>query len=311
MKRNVALLLIVFILLCIVGCGPSDAKPSPTEEDGRLIGVSYFLYTNQHFIDFESGVLPALRDGDRYIKYDAQNDINKQIDQIEDMLAMGIDALLVAPADVDGIKAALESCKKANVPVFVFDTKVTDDDLVVSQIVSDNYMAGKLGAELIVKKLGDKEDVNIVIIEASFNNACNERSAGFTDVIEAQPNFTIIDRRDAMGTIDTAIPIMEDYLQSYGKIDALFGTNDAVAIGGSSVLKSANRLEGVVIVSVDGSEDGKDMIRAGEMTGTAAQFPVEMGKTAMGIAYDYLDGKEVEHLVYIPVELITIENVDG
>ena len=53
------------------------------------------------------------------------------------------------------------------------------------------------------------------------------------------------------------------------------------------------------------------MIRAGEMTGTAAQFPVEMGKTALGIAYDYLDGKEVEHLVYIPVELITIENVDG
>lgn len=334
MKKLALCLVVLMILTCMVGCGTTqkdtgskDTTPSVSDsvqstdqstaatsnaepsQKKLVIGASFFYYTNPHFLDIEKGFKQVLKQGDEYIYYDAQNDLPKQINQIEDMIARKVDAILLAPCDWKGIKPALESCKKAGIPVFVFDAPVYDEDLVASQIASDNYMAGQLCGKAIAEKLKDKKDVKMVLIEASFNKPCNDRARGLTEEIAKYSNIKIVDRRDAMGTIETAIPIMEDYLQKYPKIDAVFGTNDLVAIGAASVLESAGKLKDVVICSVDGSSEGRKMVREGKLYGTSAQFPLQIGVKTMETVYKYFAGEKVDAQVKVPVEFIDASNV--
>ena len=91
--------------------------------------------------------------GDELIVIDAQNDAQKQISMVEDLLTQGIDLLFLCPIDSASIKSSLEQCSKAGVPVVNFDTDVYDVDLVNTIIVSDNYYAGELVAEDMMKKL--------------------------------------------------------------------------------------------------------------------------------------------------------------
>ena len=69
-------------------------------------------------------------------------------------------------------------------------------------------------------------------------------------------------------------------------------------------------MEETKVVAIDGSDEGKDFIRAGEMVASAAQDPEQIGTTCIETAYKLLAGEEVEENVVVPMSIITAENVD-
>ena len=134
---------------------------------------------------------------------------------------------------------------------------------------------------------------------------------GFEEELKNYPEMEIIQTRDVeKARSDYSQPVMVDFLNANPQIDGVFTINDPTARGAIAALKEAGRLEETKVVAIDGSDEGKDFIRAGEMVASAAQDPEQIGTTCIETAYKLLAGEEVEENVVVPMSIITAENVD-
>lgn len=290
----------------------ASAEAAPAESGGEDVRIAVsFMSLNNPFWIAENDVLKAEieKRGGTLVTYDAQLNLETQISQIEDAVASGVDAVVVSPNDWKGIRPALEACKAKNVPVVVIDTKVFDADLVATQVVSDNVLGGKLCAEALVKELGGKG--NVAIIDLSTNMAVQDRMEGFMGVLEQNPDIKIVAQQDGDGSVEAALPIMENMLQANEKIDGVFGTNDPAAIGAIAALDSANKLNDTFVVGIDGAKDACELIKDGKLLGTAAQYPSMLAAEVVNQVYKILAGEKPDKdIIYVEEKWIDKSNVE-
>ena len=231
---------------------------------------------------------------------------NTQNEQIKDMINEGIDVLFLQPVDRNKVRPALELCKKKHIPVFVIDSEVSDTEAVVSTIVSDNYDAGVQCAKDMMKK---KTSANIIIVNQKALNSINERVKGFRDTIKGHPQYKIVEEKESAAEFEIAMKVMEKIIYEKKNYDVVMGGNDPIALGCIAAMQMTDKTDQVMVYGVDGSPDGKAMIKAGFLEGTAAQSPIKIGEKAVQTAYSYLAGETVKKHVTIPVELITADNL--
>jgi ribose transport system substrate-binding protein len=303
MKRN--LMVLAGVLLCGVLAFAGGNKDSGAGTGHYKFGFSATTGNNPFFHSIEAAVRAEVeRRGDSLVVVDAQNDAQKQLSLVEDLIAQKIDVLLLCPVNSAGIKSALQACQRAGIPVVNFDTDVIDTDLVSSIIVSDNYNAGVLVARDMMSKLSRGSKVSLLTSPAA--EACVKRVNGFKDT--AAGYFTIVSELDGKGDTAISLPIAEDVLQSNPDLGAFYAINDPSALGCVQALRSQRR-SGVLVYAVDGQPIGKKAIQEGTLEGTAAQSPINIGKKSIEIAYKLLDKQPVEKNIDVPVFMITKTNV--
>jgi ribose transport system substrate-binding protein len=276
--------------------------------DKKKFGATYMTLNNPFFIALNDGIKAVVeKNGDKLITLDPALDQAKQIAQIEDLIAQKVDAIFLNPVDWKGVRPALESAKKAGIPVINVDAPVFDTDLVATVIASDNYKAGVLVAQDVMKRL---KSANVVLLEHPTAKSAIDRTQSFVDTVKSNPAYKIVARQSSNGQLEQAMPVMENIIQANPKIDVVMGLNDPTAMGALAALRSANRENGVLIYGVDGAPDAKKMIKEGKMTATAAQSPKGIGKIAAESAYKIFSKQKVERLILVPVFLIDKTNVD-
>lgn len=271
-----------------------------------VIGVSIADQSNVFYIDILDGMKAAMKSGDELVVMDAGFDPAKQITDIEDMIQQGVDAMLIDPVDSKGIQASLEACKAANIPVIAYNSPVSDASMVASTVASDNFMAGQLIGEELAKALNFKGDIAMLTYNVA--QVCADRANGFLDALKQYPDMKVVDSQEIQPGVDTALPVMENILQSYPSLTGVFALNDPSAIGCAAAVESAGLLDKIKIVGVDGSDDGKKAITEGKMLASAAQHPVDIGKISIETAYSIISGSTVEANIKVPVELINKDN---
>ena len=295
------------LLAGITGCG-RKTEVAPSQTTGRLFGVSFQTLNNPFFVDLNEGLKRVVEaHGDRLVTLDAQFNSLKQKNDISDLLQQQPAAFFINPVNWEGIKGSLIEAQRRNVPIIVVDAPVSDPDLVLCQVASDNVEAGRLACEALAKA---NPKARVVILGYSVNKACIDRVAGFRSEAAKHPELVILDTQDVKGTTEAARPVMRDMLGRFPELDAAFPINDPGALGCISAIESAGKFGQVKVVTVDGSREGATAIRAGKLHSTSAQFPKEIGRVAAEKAYDHIDGKAVEKEIKIPVKLITKENAD-
>jgi ribose transport system substrate-binding protein len=262
---------------------------------------------NPFFIALNDGI-KAVTDkaGDKLITLDPALDQAKQIAEIEDLIAQKVDAIFLNPVDWKGVRPALEAAKAAGIPVINVDAPVFDTGLVATVVASDNYKAGVLVAQDVMKRL---KYANVVLLEHPTAKSAIDRTQSFVDTIKGHDSYKIVARQSSMGQLEQAMPVMENIIQAQPRIDVVMGLNDPTAMGALAALRSANRENGVLIYGVDGAPDAKKMIQEGKMTATAAQSPKGIGKIAAESAYKILGHQQVPALQLVPVFLIDKTNV--
>ena len=276
--------------------------------DKKKFGATYMTLNNPFFIALNDGIKAVVeKNGDKLITLDPALDQAKQIAQIEDLIAQKVDAIFLNPVDWKGVRPALESAKKAGIPVINVDAPVFDTDLVATVVASDNYKAGVLVAQDVMKRL---KSANVVLLEHPTAKSAIDRTQSFVDTTKNNPAYKIVARQSSNGQLEQAMPVMENIIQANPKIDVVMGLNDPTAMGALAALRSANRENGVLIYGVDGAPDAKKMIKEGKMTATAAQSPKGIGTIAAESAYKILNKQKVERLILVPVFLIDKTNVD-
>lgn len=299
MKKVVALLLAVMFILGMTNVSLAE---------GKKFGATYMTMNNPFFGAMNDAIKGAVEaNGDILITLDPALDQVRQISQIEDLIAQGVDAIFLNPVDWQGVTPALIACKEAGIPIINVDAPVYDEEYVACIVASDNVSAGQLCGEDMLKRINGGK---VVILEHPTAKSAVDRILKFDELIADNPSFVVVARQSSEGQLEIAMPVMENIIQANPDISAVMCLNDPTALGAIAALRAANALEGVLIYGVDGSPDAKKMIKDGLMTGTAAQSPINIGITAVEMAYKLLSGEEIEKNVLVPIQLITADNVD-
>ena len=277
--------------------------------EGLKIGYTCMDGTNPFFVTIENRVREMVEEqGDELISVDPANDVTLQITQVEDLIVQGIDAMLMNPAEAEGILPALDALKAEDIPIYGFDTEVADMSYLVSYAGSDNYNAGKVCGEDLVAKCPDGG--KIIVLDSPTMNSVVDRTNGFLDAIDGH-GFEIVAQQDAKGNLEVAMGIAEDLLQANGDVVAIFGGNDPTALGALAAANAAG-ITDCKIYGVDGSPDIKAELASGDslIEGTGAQSPVTIAETIVDVMYKSLAGEEVEDRYPVETFLITADNVE-
>ncbi len=327
MKKFLSIISLSLVLLLLVSCGGGETEKKETSKADNMekettkqeakgeekkplkIGFTTMDNSNPFFVTIEAKCKEMVEaHGDTLISVDPANDVSLQINQIEDLIAQDIDAILLNPAEAEGILPALDQLKEAGIPIINFDTEVADLSYVASYVGSDNYNAGKVCGEDLVKKLPDGG--KIIILDSPTMNSVVDRVNGFSDAIDGK-GFEVVAQQDAKGNLEKAMKISEDLLQANSDVVAIFGGNDPTALG---IMAAANAtgLKDVLIYGVDGSPDiKKELATEGSLIeGSGAQSPVDIASISVDVMYKYLNGEKVEERYPVETFLITSDNVN-
>ncbi len=290
--------------ILFAGCGGSQSEKKQEAASGEVaIGFSVSTLNNPFFVDVRDGAKEAAdKDGTKLMIMDAQNDASKQMSNIENMIQQKVSVLIVNPVDSKAIVPAIEAANKANIPVITVD-RGADGGVVVTNIASDNIAGGKMAAELIAEKLGNKG--NVVELEGiPGTSAANDRGKGFDDAIKAVSGITLVSKQPADFDRAKGMKVMENILQATPDIQAVFAQNDEMALGAMEAIQAANRKD-IIIVGFDATDDAQKAVQAGSMLATVAQQPKEMGKVSIEIAKKILAKEQVDTFIPVKLELIT------
>ncbi len=233
-----------------------------------------------------------------------------QLADIEDFVVRGVDAIILFPWDSSAVRASLDATKSANIPVFVVDNPIADPELVVSEVATDNYLAGVACAEGMIEDLGGKG--KIVVLDTPENNSSLLRANGFVETLEEKaPDIEIVSQQNYNADQTIAMNLTEDILQTNPDINAMFVCNEPGAFGAFAALEAAGKSEDVKIYTVDGSKDGVAMVKEGKIAGIAAQQPELMGSTAAEQALKYFAGEETTPSIALDVMYVNSSNSDS
>jgi len=246
--------------------------------------------------------------GDILISRDPCQDQEKQNGQILEMIDEGIEVLFLNPVDWETVRPALEACREAGVIVINIDTVVKDREYVTSIVETDNYQAGVLCAQDMMRRV---DEAKIIVIDSPGQTSIINRIEGFLDTIEGNDNYQVVYTGTSRGEFEISADAMQEVLEQGIDFNVVLGGNDPTALGALATLQQYHKEDGVLIYGIDGSPDFKGMLKLGYVTGTSAQSPETIGRVAADIAYDYLSGKEVPEYLSIEPYLITKENLNN
>ena len=276
MKKLITLILAVAMLATL--CAASA--------EGLTIGYSTKTITNDAFqLSLYNAVKDAVEaNGDTFVGVlaESQTAVATQVNQIEDLINQGVDGLVINPMDSNACIQVLEKAKEAGIPVVLVDQGIEagHEDLYVTFISTDNLAGGKSAGERMAQELGGAGNV-IIVRGANGSQAGDDRADGFKQGIEGT-GLELINEQPGDWVVDKAMQVTENMIQANPDIQGIFCCSDNMLPGILQALQN-NDLEGVKIISFDGSEAGIQMIKDGSVLGTVAQFPDKIG--AWGVEY--------------------------
>ena len=274
-------------------------------EQRRKLGAVYMTLNNPFYEVVDEEIRTVVENhGDVLISRDPALSVDRQRDEIKELIADGVEVIFINPVDWQRIEPALEEAYAAHVPVIAIDTSVQDEKYVACTVMSDNYMAGVQCAQHVIANTPGGQ---IALLKHTEAHSSVERIQGFRDTIAGHPAFSIVDEEECLGQLENAMPAMERILARHPQVSIVMALNDPAAMGALAALQNANRIGTVKVYGVDGVPETKEMILQGHMTATAEQSPRQIGKQAAEQAYRLLAGESVPRVIQLPTQLLTRE----
>ena len=334
MKRILIICVLLFALAVVAACGgeqpapaaatpapaaatPAPAatqdEPEPTQDEFR---VAALLWSRgfEFMVALDQGIQDKAAElGITIVVLDGNSNSEVQIGQIQDNLALGVDAIILAPNNSAELIAGVALANAAGVPVITVDGIVYEGATVATGVSFDNYAGGRAAALTIQRLLPGGGEVLELTGAAGFYHAV-QRGGGFNSGM-AGSNFTV-HTRDAQWSAENAQNIVVDTVTANPNINAIMTHNDEMIRGVVAGLRQIGRLvpEGqdghIVIVGVDGTPIALDLIRGGEISATVQQDPFEMGARSVELTYRVLTNQSVGPHYYVPELVLDASNVD-
>lgn len=311
MKKMVSILLTAMVLFSLVACSSSEdgSEKNDKKEGTYLIGVSMKTMSDEFSNTLGEAIKSAAEEYEdvELIFLDAQADISKQISNVEDMVAKGVDVLILNAQDAEGSGQALDICEEAGIPVVEVNTTTTKTNYT-SYVGSNDVEAGSLIGDFIKEQLDGKGKV--CILEGTLGQSPQIfRYQGIEETLLTDTDVEVLATLTADWMRDKAMSITEDWLGKYDDIDAILCEDDEMALGALEACEAVGR-DDILIVGVDAAPNAMEAVKEGRMAATVLQDAQKQAETTMEVAHNIAKGEEVEKEYIVPFQLITIDNVD-
>lgn len=241
----------------------------------------------------------------RFLMADAAGSIAKNILDIEDMVAQGVQVLFMGPKNPIAISPIAKNLRKKGIKIILLTRKLASEDYDVF-ISPDDYAIAYKAGKFLANKIHGKGRI-LMLEGVTTTTTAIRRKKGFLDslnntsikVTSAEANYSRID----------AIAVIEDLLKKGTKFDAIFAHNDAMAAGARLALKKAGiDPASIPTVGIDFLPETREAIKKGEQFASFT-YPT-CGKVGVKAALALLKGQKVSRHISVPFQLVTKENVE-
>lgn len=292
-KLIASVMTLALSLTALAGCGSTDDKEGAASGDKYKVYLITMDQMDQHWVTVDGGAKKAATELGNveytWLAPDVKDDA-KQIESINNAVAGGADAILLAANGPDAVTAALKEAEEAGVKIVYVDSPA--DYPAVATLATDNEAAGKTAGEEMKKALeanGVKSGkIGIVNVNAATASTV-AREKGFRAAFEGT-SFEILETQYGDGDAARSKDIAANYITQ--GVVGIFGANEGSTVGAGNAIKEAGGE--VVGVGFDKSDTIMELIKSGELLATMAQNPDVMGYEGMKVAVKALKGEKIE-----------------
>lgn len=324
MKKLVALLLAVAMVLCLGMSYAETTEEYVSDLSGKKIGISFYAYASTSAIRQLDYLIYCIEQAGGEAPFAiANNSVEQHLADIESLLEQGIDALVLDACQMDGFETALAQCKEAGVPVFLMGNQLNPDvykagedyvTLLNADFVVQGKEAGHMAADVAQEYLGGKGNA-IVLFGTPGSASATGRIEGVQAGVAEREGVVIVGMQSAYNKAAEAQTITENYLMSSGGPESEGGINLIIclthncAVGAIAGVKNMGYVpnEDVYIIVIDGVKEDLQDIMDGNLI-AAIESPTFYADQQVELISRYFDGETLEGRYEIPPHTFTIEN---
>ncbi len=269
-KKWMALLLAAVMTMAVLaGCGKQEATDGENSGSGKLkIGVSYYALSGEYNANLKSAMQSyfdeaGLADKVELSVTDAGGDANTQNSQLENMIASGVNAIILIPGDATAQAVMVEEAHAQNIPVIELCTKTEAEDYRTSFVGSDDIVAGRMLMEYLGNLVDGKGDMIIFHGPTGVSAEINRHTGAQQMIKEKNWDIKVVAEKVCNWSREEAMTAMENIITSGMKFDIIFAENDEMAVGALSALKDSGLK--YVIGGIDAIPDAVQAVADGDM----------------------------------------------
>ncbi len=330
MKKLIAFLMVLATVFALVACAAPAATPAaeepaaeaaaPTEAaapaEVKTITIGVSLYARDQFIStLEQGILAAAEAaGVTVDSQEANNDTQKQAEQVRTFAAKGYDVMIVNLVDTSTAETII--AEAGGIPIIFVNRRPADSVLVEGKyayVGSQEWDAGKMQAEFLAKYFAGRTDpINYVLFmgQLGLENTQQRTESVKTELTNA--GFTLNKVFEDTGKWDraTAMDMMQTFLGTGAAFDCVICNNDEMALGVIEAMKASKvDLTKVPVVGIDATAMACESVKNGEMAMTVFQDAAGQGAKCIELAKLAAEGKLTEQFGWVPFQPVTKDNV--
>ncbi|MBE5967805.1 MAG: sugar ABC transporter substrate-binding protein [Lachnospiraceae bacterium] len=332
MKRFLAILVVMVMLVSsLTACGKkgetdpegnsNNSSNIENKNDGSSsekkikIGFVPMTLNNEYFITMVNGAKQKAEELGVELVIQAADDHASaalQLLIVENMITADVDGICIVPSSSEGLSSALQKVKEAGIPIINLDTKIDqaildEVDMEVPFYGTDNYAGAKSAGEFVVENIENGIETAILTGIEGQQNAADRRN-GFYDA--AKDHVKVVAEQSANWEVDLGYIAAQNILTANPSTGLIFASNDGMAIGALRAVEEAELKDKIKIIGFDAITEALNLVKSGDLYGTVAQYPAEMGKLGVENMVKLINGEEVENYINTGAKLITADNVD-
>jgi ribose transport system substrate-binding protein len=235
-----------------------------------------------------------------------QDSASTQTSNVDDMVARGIDVLMITPFDSKALVPAVEEAAASGVKVIAFDRDVETDQRL-TYIASDNVDAGEVSVGHLVEYLDGKG--KIAELQGALGvGVTTERHQGLQNVIKENPGIEVVESLTANYEQEQGLKVTEDLLQRFpsGELDGIYAHDDLMALGAVQAVQEAGREDEIKVVGIDASGTAVKAVESGDYFGTVV-YPTAAPENVIAAA-KACAGEDLDERITLESFPVTKEN---
>ena len=295
----------------------ADAAAADTSKGGLKIGCAIQTLSNQVWAQqMEEITSRAKADGNEVTVVDCDENANTQIDQIENFITSGVDAIIVQPVDADALEDICKEALDQGIAVVCWDEEMENSSF---NWVIENYDLGKeIGSQAAdwINEKFDNGEVEVAVLGYPQTPILLERENGILDALkEKAPNATVVANQPAIDTTE-GLNAMETILQANPDVKVVCTIGGGGAAGANEAFKGFYGSEvpdEVGIFSTDLTDEAVASMQNGEFNRMVVAITgnsYKCGDTVYDLTISYENGEQLDHNVYRDLIPVTIDNLD-
>jgi inositol transport system substrate-binding protein len=307
MKRLLTIALTVVLVLVLAGFAMAASG------GGKKIVMGLSMSDDTQFLTNvrKAAEKKAAELGIELIANSGQNQVEKQLNDVEAFITMKVDAIIFNPLDRNAMGEVVDKVKAAGIPLVEVNTFTSNENYDV-YVGSPEEDAGRIQGEWIRKNLGESGSLVIMYGQMGHSGQIGRYEGLKKALLDPCPGWKVIAEKTGEWKRELGQAMMEDWLLTYpGQIKVVASQNDEMAMGALAALEAVDKQDEIKVLGIDASPDAVGLVKEGRLALTVFQDSFTQGTTAVEVALGLINGKTYPKVVDVPFREVNQENAES